>query len=77
MTQESKFPTDLACHFNKFSEFLHELNQSLSIIQSYVSGCCERLENNTLNDVQLAQALGQIKKHTDVLADKIRCLSST
>lgn len=63
------------CQSDKMTSFLHELNQSLVVIQAYVNGCTERLEENNLSHEQLQTTLLKIKQHTELLGAKIHRFS--
>ena len=50
---------------------LHELAQSLQIVQAYVGGCNERLKKGTLDNEQLADVLMLLNTQTELMSKKI------
>ncbi len=68
---EVKFHQDATCQCSKIPTIIHELTQSLVVIQAYVNGCTERMKDNTLNHEQIAMVLGKINHHTEKISDKI------
>ena len=66
---------DAICQCNKMSAFLHEVAQSLLVIQAYANGCKERLKENILDNKQLTEALSVINEHTELIGTKIHCFN--
>ena len=63
------------CTCSKIPSIIHELTQSLVVIQAYVQGCCVRMNDNTLNNEQLALVLGKISLHTQTMSNTIQCMT--
>lgn len=54
-----------------YTQYIHELNQSLTVIKTYLSGCIIRLQRNELSTDQTLSTLQKINDHTEVLTRKI------
>jgi hypothetical protein len=52
-------------------QFIHDLNQPLTVIKAYIGGCELRLKKNELNSEDVASALQKIMEHTEYFAKKI------
>lgn len=66
---ESKSDSDL-----KISTLVHELAQSLLIIQSYIRGSMERIKNNNLNKEQLSPLFVKINEQMELMLRLIQGL---
>ena len=59
------------CQCTALPALLHDLNQSLLIINSYASGCMQHLKKDGLDETQLVVALSAIDRHAKIMGDKI------
>ena len=67
---------DPNCQCSQLATLLHELNQSLLIIQVYASTSNERLKTSDLTNEQLSKALNTINEHTQLMGNKIHRVMS-
>jgi phosphoglycerate-specific signal transduction histidine kinase len=56
--------------------FVHELNQVLMIINTYLLGCIKRLEKPNVNIEQIIIVMHKIIKQVDLLSKKIQDLKN-
>lgn len=61
----------IRCQCNTIFLLLHELAQSLQIVQAYVGGCNERLKKSNLDNEQLANVLMLVNTQTEQMSKKI------
>lgn len=54
----------------------HELTQPLMIINTYISGCIYRLQENKLNHTQLIDIMNNIKHHATLMGNRIHELKN-
>lgn len=69
--------TENHCKCHKISGFIHELAQSLMIINTYINGCQQRIRLNTLTDDQLLVIIDSIRVQTELISTKSQCLTNT
>lgn len=62
------------CKCDKINSFMHELAQSLMIINTYVNGCQQRIKFNMLTPEQLLIIFDKIKTQTELISTKSRKL---
>jgi hypothetical protein len=55
----------------EISAWVHELSQSLLVMNTYISGCMHRLEQNRLNNDQVLEIIKKIAEQIKILGIKI------
>ena len=51
---------------------MHEITQSLTVINAYASGCINQLKSKDYEKNKIIDALYEVKKHTELLENKIK-----
>ena len=74
---DSNISVNVADSLNKMSSFLHELAQSLLVIQAYIHGCTERIKHNNLNSKQLEFIFVKLNEHTEIISNKLHSMSES
>lgn len=54
------------------SSLMHEITQSLTVINAYASGCINQLKSKDYEKNKIIDALYEVKKHTELLENKIK-----
>lgn len=67
--------TDTLEESSKMVMFIHELSQSLLVIQAYVNGCHERIKQNNLNETQVEYVFDKIHEHTELMSNQIHFMN--